>query len=165
MGMTALDRVVVGTRAGRLDPGVVLWLLSTRGMGVGEVADTPHHRGGLLGVSGERADTRELGRSGSAAAGLALKVFVRSVGAGGGGAGRRAGGVDGFVFTAGIGEPEAGLRARIGEGLAWLGVRVDAGLNAAYRPQPGPGRIGDGVWVVPTDEEWQIAALTEAVFG
>lgn len=165
MGMTALDGVVMGTRPGRLDPGVVLWLLAARGMDAGAVEDTLYHRAGLLGVSGESADVRDLARSGTAAAGLALEMFVRSVVREAGALAAVLGGVDGFVFTAGIGEHDATLRARIGEGVAWLGVRVDAGLNAAYRPEPGPGRIGDGVWVVPTDEEVQIALLTEAVLG
>ena len=165
MGMTALDGVMMGTRTGRLDPGVVLWLLQARGMDAAAVEDTLYHHGGLLGVSGESADVRNLARSGSAAAGLALKMFVRSVVREAGALAAVLGGVDGFVFTAGIGEHEAGLRARIGEGLAWLGVRVDSGLNAAYRPEPGPGRIGDGVWVIATDEEYQIATLVEGVVG
>ena len=165
MGMTALDGVVMGTRTGRLDPGMVLWLMQARGMDAAAVEDTLYHRAGLLGVSGESADVRDLGRSGSAAAGLALEMFVRSVVREAGALAAVLGGVDGFVFTAGIGEHEAGLRARIGAGLAWLGVRLDAGLNAAYRPAPGPGRIGDGVWVIPTDEEYQIAMSTEAVLG
>ncbi len=161
MGMTALDGVVMGTRTGRLDPGVVLWMLRSRAMDAAAVEDTLYHRSGLLGVSGESADVRDLARSGSPSAQLALSVFVRSVVREAGALAAVLGGVDGFVFTGGIGEHEAGLRARIADGLAWLGLRLDPALNEAYRPAPGPGRIGAGLWVVPTDEEYQIAILTE----
>jgi acetate kinase len=163
MGMTALDGVMMGTRPGRLDPGVVLWLLQARGMDAGAVEDLLYHHAGLLGVSGESPDPRKLLASGSAAARFALDLFVHGVVREAGALAAMLGGVDGFVFAGGIGEHQAELRAPIAAGLAWLGPKLDPARNDAYRPEQGPAAIGDALWVIPTDEEAQIAALTEGL--
>ena len=163
MGMTALDGVMMGTRTGRLDPGAILWLLQARGMDAAAVEDLLYHRSGLLGVSGESADPRKLLASGSEAARFALALFARSVIREAGALAAMLGGIDGFVFTAGIGEHQAEVRRDIAAGLAWLGLVLDPARNAAYRPEQGAVEIGSGLWVIPTDEEAQIAWLTERV--
>ncbi len=165
MGMTALDGVVMGTRTGRLDPGAVLWLLQARGMDAAAVEDLLYHHGGLLGVSGESADPRKLLASKSADARFALDLFARSVVREAGALAAMLGGIDGFVFTGGIGEHQAEIRQEVAAGLAWLGVGLDPARNAAYRVEAGPAEIGAGLWVVPTDEEAQIARLTAALVG
>ncbi len=163
MGMTALDGVVMGTRTGRLDPGVVLWLLQARGMDAAAVEDLLYHHGGLLGVSGESADPRKLLASGSEAARFAVALFARSVVREAGALAAVLGGVDGFVFTAGIGEHQPEVRRAIADGLGWLGLTLDPARNDAYRPSDGLAQIGNGVWVIPTDEEAQIATMTEVL--
>ena len=165
MGMTALDGVVMGTRTGRLDPGAILWLLQARGMDAAAVEDLLYHHSGLLGVSGESGDPRKLIESGSAAGRFALALFARSVVREAGALAAMLGGVDGFVFTAGIGEHQPDTRAAIASGLGWLGLTLDPARNAGYRPETGPAEIGAGVWVIPTDEEAQIARLTDALTG
>lgn len=160
MGMTALDGLIMGTRTGRLDPGVVLWMAKARGMTPDAIEDTLYHRSGLQGISGASADLRDL-----APDSLAARMFVRSVVREAGALASVLGGIDGFVFAGGIGEHQAGIRAAIAEELAWLGPKLDPALNESYRPDPGPGRIGDNLWVIPTDEEYQIAMLTEALFA
>ncbi len=117
------------------------------------------------GVSGESADPRALLASGTDAARFALDVFARSVVREAGALAAMLGGADGFVFTGGIGEHQAALRQAVGAGLGWLGLALDGARNAAYRPEQGAAEIGRGIWVVPTDEEAQIATLTAAVVG
>ncbi len=165
MGMTALDGVMMGTRPGRLDPGVMLWLMQARGMDAAAVEDLLYHRSGLLGVSGESSDSRKLAASGSEPARFALDLFAHSVVREAGALAAMLGGIDGFVFTAGIGEHQADIRQSIASGLGWLGVSCDPARNAAYRPDQGPAEIGTRVWVIPTNEEAQIATLTEALLG
>ena len=163
MAMTALDGIMMGTRPGRLDPGVVLWLMQARGMDAAAVEDLLYHHSGLLGVSGESADPRKLLASGSGQARFALDLFVRSVVREAGALSAMLGGIDAFVFTAGIGEHQAEVRHEIAAGLAWLGVGCDEAQNRAYRPDQGPAEIGTKLWVIPTNEEAQIATLTEAL--
>ena len=160
MGMTALDGVVMGTRTGRLDPGVVLWLLQARGMDAATVEDLVYHGSGLLGVSGESADPRKLLATGSAPGRFALDLFVRSVVREAGALAAVLGGADGFVFAGGIGEHQPEIRQAVGAGLGWLGMAIDPALNTAYRAEHGPAAIGHNVWVVPTDEEAEIARMT-----
>ena len=165
MGMTALDGLVMGTRPGRLDPGAVLWMMQARGMGAATVEDILYHRSGLLGLSGESADTSALLASPSGAARFAVALFVRGIVREAGALAAMLGGLDGVVFTAGIGENQAAIRQQVCQGLAWLGVSIDPALNDAYRPGHGPARIGAGAWVIPADEESQIATLTEGLLG
>ena len=94
-----------------------------------------------------------------------MDLFARSVVREAGALAAMLGGIDGFVFTGGIGEHQAELRATIGAGLGWLGAALDPARNAAYRPDQGPGGIGGKLWVIPTNEEAQIATLTEALIG
>ncbi|KAA3630553.1 MAG: acetate kinase, partial [Proteobacteria bacterium] len=160
MGFTALDGLVMGKRPGTLDPGVVLYLLQDKGLSVEEVADMLHNQSGLLGVSGLSDDMRDLlGRS-EARAREAVDLFifraVREIGS----LVAVLGGIDVLVFTAGIGENAGEVRARIAEGLGWLGLRLDTGANDSGTTRiSAPGSAVD-VFVIPTDEENVIARHT-----
>ncbi len=166
MSFTALDGLVMGTRPGSLDPGVLLHLLEAGGMGTAELADLLYHRSGLLGVSGLTSDMRELlARRSEPAAALAIELFVyravRELGA----LVAVTGGLDGLVFTGGIGEHAPVIRARICRALDWLGLRLDEAANergAAVISAPGS-RVR--VRVMATDEERMIARHTLALLG
>ena len=103
--------------------------------------------------------------SGSQSGRFALDLFARSIVREAGALVAMLGGLDGLVFAGGIGEHQAALRQQIAASLAWLGLRLEPGMNDAYRPEHGPAPIGIGLWVIPTDEEAQIAALTEILLG
>ena len=160
MGFTALDGLPMGTRTGSLDPGVILYLLEARGMTAEEVASLLYTRSGLLGLSGVSSDMRDLLASDAPRARLALDYYVyrivREVGA----LASVLGGLDGLVFTAGIGERAAPIRARVCEGLAWLGITLDATANAAHGPRISSRGSRAAAWVIPTDEEQMIARHT-----
>ena len=160
MGFTALDGLMMGTRSGNLDPGVVLHLIEQRGMTAAAVEDLLYHRSGLLGVSGVSNDMRTLLASPDPHAAEAVDLFVFRIARETGALAASLGGLDGFVFTAGIGEHAAPVRADVCARLGWLGVRLDAAANAR-----GEGRISApdsavAVWVIPTDEEGMIARHT-----
>jgi acetate kinase len=162
MGFSTLDGLVMATRSGALDPGVILYLESVHGLAPAKVEDLLYRRSGLLGVSGISADMRELLASPAAAAREAIDLFVfrvvREIGA----MAASLGGLDGIVFTGGIGERSPVIRRQICERLGWLGVRLDEAANTR-----GEGCVsGSGsapVWVVPTDEELMIARHTRDV--
>ncbi len=155
MGMTALDGVMMGTRPGRLDPGVLLWLMQARGLDAAAIEDGLYHQSGLLGVGGA-ADLREVDP-----ASLARPMYVRSVVREAGAMAAVLGGVDAFVFTGGIGEHDGSIRAEVGAALGWLGLGVD-GRNDSYQPSAGMARIGPCVWAIPADEEAEIARQVRA---
>jgi len=156
MGMTALDGVMMATRPGRLDPGVLLWLLQARGLDAAAIENGLYHRSGLLGVGGA-ADLRALDP-----ASLARAMFVRSVVRETGALVAVLGGVDAFVFTGGIGEHQSSVRADVGTALGWLGLAVD-GRNYSYQPSMGLAHIGPSVWAIPADEEAEIARQVRAL--
>ena len=159
MGFTALDGLPMGTRPGQIDPGVVLYLASTKGMSVSEVQDFLYRDCGLKGLSGISNDMRELQSSGEPEATFAVEYFVYRAALNAGMLAAALQGVDAFVFTAGIGENSASIRARIAERLAWLGVELDPLENSrhAFRIS----RAGTTpVYIVPTDEELMIAQHT-----
>ncbi|MGA9865612.1 MAG: acetate/propionate family kinase [Acetobacteraceae bacterium] len=165
MGFTALDGLVMGTRPGTLDPGAVLYLMRERKMNAAEVEDMLYHRAGLLGVSGISGDMRTLLASNDPYAREAVTLFVARLAREAGGLVSALGGLDGIVFTGGIGEHAAPIRAEACARLAWLGLRLDAAVNAR-----GAGRISaDGsdveAWVIPTDEELMVVRHTAAVLG
>ncbi len=125
MGMTPLEGLMMGTRAGSIDPGVLLALLRDGRLSVDELGETLDHRSGLLGVSGRSSDVRALldaERDGDESAALALELFVSRAAAGIGAAATALPGVDALVFTGGIGEHSGRIRARIVARLAVLGV-------------------------------------------
>lgn len=157
MGFTALDGLIMGTRCGRLDPGVLLHLMQQQNMTAAEIQDLLYHQSGLLGLSGLSDDMRELLASDSDAARQAIESFVYRIACEIGGLASALGGIDGVVFTAGIGENAPEIRAAIAEKLRWLGAEIDPSANRA-----GIGRISSAtsaveLWVIPTDEERMIA--------
>jgi acetate kinase len=160
MGFTALDGLPMGTRPGQIDPGVVLYLMSTKGMTASAVQDFLYRNCGLKGLSGVSNDMRELLASRDPRAEFAIDYFAYRVGLHAGMLAAALQGIDAFVFTAGIGENSSAIRARVAEKLAWLGVSLDAGENDKHAlkiSQPGS-RVP--VYVVPTDEERMIAEHT-----
>jgi acetate kinase len=160
MGFTALDGLMMGSRCGSLDAGVILHLMQQEHLSADTISNLLYRHSGLLGVSGISADMRELLASQEPSAQLAVELFiyrcVREIGA----LITVMGGIDGLVFTAGIGEHAAAIRARIGNALQWLGVEIDASFNAgnstSNRTISTPSsRVP--VLVIPTNEELIIA--------
>jgi acetate kinase len=133
MGFTALDGLPMGTRPGQIDPGVVLYLMAEKGMDAASVQHFLYHDCGLKGLSGVSNDMRELEASADPRAAFAIEFFVYRISLCAGMLAAALGGVDAFVFTAGIGENSALVRARVVGKLAWLGAKLDADANAAAR--------------------------------
>ncbi|MGN6283734.1 MAG: acetate/propionate family kinase [Afipia sp.] len=166
MGFTPLDGLVMGTRCGNLDPGVILFLEQERGMMASQVEDMLYRRSGLLGVSGGIAsDMPTLLASEDAHAVQAVELFVYRIARDVGALTSSLGGLDGIVFTAGIGENASSIREAICARLAWLGVELDAQANEAHAPLISSSRSKVAVRVIPTDEETVIARHTMKVIG
>jgi acetate kinase len=163
MGFTALDGVPMGTRPGQIDPGVVLYLLTEKGMPAAKAQDFLYRDCGLKGLSGVSNDMRELQESTDPKAKLAVDHFVYRVGVNAGMLAAALQGLDAFVFTAGIGENSASIRARIAEQLGWFGVKLDAGENARHAQKISQAGSAIPVYVIPTDEELMIAQHTLAL--
>jgi acetate kinase len=163
MGFTALDGIPMGTRPGQIDPGVLLYLLSEKGMTPAAVQDLLYHDSGLKGLSGISNDMRDLQSSSDPRARLAVDYFVYRVGLNAGMLAAALGGLDAFVFTAGIGENSATVRARIAEKLAWLGAVLDPAANADGKLLISRPESRVVLLVVPTDEELMIAQHTLAL--
>ncbi len=162
-GFTVLNGLPMGTRCGALDPGVVLYLLDELGMDVPAVTDLLYHHSGLLGVSGLSADMRELLASDSPQAAEAIDLFVYRIGRELGSLTATLGGLDALVFTAGIGEHAAPIRARVCQDAQWLGVRLDEAAHRAGGPKISAAESAVSVWVIPTDEDLMIARHTRDV--
>ncbi|MRX49477.1 acetate/propionate family kinase [Paracoccus sp. S-4012] len=160
MGFTALDGLVMGTRPGQLDPGIVLHLIADRGMSPQAVSDLLYHGSGLKGLSGISSDMRTLMESTDPKAGHAIDHFVYRAALSAGMLAAALGGLDAFVFTAGIGENAPAIRARIIERLAWLGAELDPAANAAAVPLISTAASRIAIYVIPTDEELMIARHT-----
>jgi acetate kinase len=157
MGFSALDGPPMSTRCGALDPGVVLHLLGAKGMNVGQVEDLLYHRSGLLGLSGISGDMVTLLHSQMPQAREALDVYVYRIAREIGSLTAVLGGVDTLVFTAGVGENAAPIRARIAERCAWLGVRLDLDANKSGARQISCPDSAVKVLVIPTNEQLVIA--------
>jgi len=170
MGFTPLEGLVMATRSGSVDPGLVLWLADHVGMPPAELAATLEHRSGLLGLAGT-ADMREIlaaADAGEPRARLALEVYLHRL--------RREiaamtaslGGLDAIVFTGGVGERSAPIRAMTANGLAYLGIRIDPARNAAE--DTADREIGEGdapvrALVIASREDVQIAADVRSVLA
>jgi len=165
LGFTALDGLCMGTRPGALDPGVVLHLFQGLGLSAGEVEAILYERSGLLGVSGISSDMRELLASREASARLAVDYFVYRAAKEIGAMAAVLGGIDGLVFTAGIGENSAEIRGRICRASAWLGLELDEAANLAHGPRISTAASRASAWVIPTDEEGTIARHTARLLG
>ncbi len=160
MGFTALDGLPMGTRPGQIDPGVVLYLIKERQMTAAQVQDLFYSECGLKGLSGISNDVRELETSADPRARFTLDYFAYRVGLSAGLLAAALGGLDAFVFTAGIGENSPSIRARIAEKLVWLGAVLDPEANAASKISIAKGNSRVGLYIVPTDEEQMIAHHT-----
>ena len=160
MGFTALDGLPMGTRPGQLDPGVVLYLMSEKGMTASKVQDFLYRECGLKGLSGVSNDMRELEASTDPQAKLAVDYFAYRIGLSAGMLAAALQGLDAFVFTAGIGENSSGTRARVAEQLGWLGVALDEAENERHSRLISRQNSLVPVYVVPTDEELMIAQHT-----
>lgn len=162
MGFTAAEGLMMGTRSGSIDPGVLLYMLQHHGYDADKLTHMLYCESGLLGVSGIAADIRTLEASDSPHALEAIELFCYRAACEVGTLAVAAGGLDGLVFTGGIGEHSRNIRARIVKHLAWLGIDMDAEANAVHtgsfrfdRPQS---RVA--LAVIPTNEEWMIANHT-----
>ncbi len=163
MGFTALDGLPMGTRPGQMDPGVVLYLIDQKGMSSGEVTNLLYRSSGLKGLSGISGDMRELLASDDPHAALAIDHFVHRCALNAGMLAAALGGLDAFVFTAGVGENSATIRARVAERLAWLGVEYDPAANEAGAMSISTATSRVSLHILPTDEELMIARHTLAL--
>jgi acetate kinase len=164
-GFTALDGLCMGTRPGALDPGVVLYLFQTLGLSPSEVETILYKKSGLLGISGLSNDMRDLLGRPEASARLAVDYFVYQAAKQIGALAAALGGLDGLVFTAGIGENSAEIRRRIGASCGWLGVEIDAAANLGKGPRISAPGSRVSAWVIPTNEELMIARHTGRLLG
>ena len=163
MGFTALDGLPMGTRPGQLDAGVVLHLLTAKGMDARALERFLYHECGLKGLSGISNDVRLLLASSDPRAKLALDFFVYKIAQMTGWLTAALEGLDGFVFTAGIGENAPTIREAVAHRLGWLGMRLDPRANATGGPLISAPDSRLRVWVIPTDEELMIARHTLAL--
>ncbi len=166
MGFTAVDGLMMGTRCGSIDPGVLIWLMDEKGMDARAIERLIYKESGLLGVSGGlSSDMRVLRTSDAPEAAEAIELFVyravREIGS----MAAALGGLDALVFTAGIGENDAETRAEILAGCRWLGLAADPVLNIRPSGRISPEGATPEVWVLPTDEERIIAEHTIALLG
>ena len=164
-GFTALDGLCMGTRPGAIDPGVILYLFQTLGLSAKDVESLLYKKSGLLGISGVSNDMRDLLASAEPAAKLAVDYFVYRATKEIGAFAAVLGGVDGLVFTAGIGERSTEIRQRICAASAWLGVELDENANAKNGPRITTARSRVSAWVIPTNEELMIARHTGRLLG
>ncbi len=160
MGFTALDGLPMSRRCGNLDPGVVLYLMQEKGMSASDVSDLLYQSSGLLGVSGISDDMRTLLESDKPHAAEAVDLFVYRICRELGSLAAALGGLDTFVFTAGIGEHAPEIRRRVCEHASWLGLTLDQTANAAGGPRISASGSKASAWVIPTDEDLMIARHT-----
>jgi acetate kinase len=160
MGFTALDGLPMGTRPGQIDPGVVLYLISEKGMSASNAQSFLYRECGLKGLSGVSNDMRELEASEDPKAKLAIDYFVYRIGLNAGMLAAALQGLDAFVFTAGIGENSVRIRTRIADQLGWLGVTLDEAENSRHARLISGSDSRIPVYVIPTDEELMIAEHT-----
>jgi acetate kinase len=160
MGFTAVEGLMMGTRCGALDPGVILYLMDQKGMNPRAIERLIYTQSGLLGVSGISSDMRTLLASGEPGAGLAVDLFVYRIRRELGSLAAALGGLDAIVFTGGIGENAPLIRSRVGRDAAWLGVEIDEAANAAGSGCISTAASRVAVHVIPTNEELMIAQHT-----
>jgi acetate kinase len=165
LGFTALDGLCMGTRPGSIDPGVILYLFQTLHLSAAEVETLLYKKSGLLGISGISNDMRDLLGSDAPGARLAVDYFVYRAAKEIGALAAVLGGVDGLVFTAGIGENSAEIRRRICAASAWLGLELDAEANARNASRISSAGSAVSAWMIRTNEELMIARHTGRLLG
>lgn len=165
LGFSTIDGLIMGTRCGALDPGVVLHLLEQEGLSVKEVNRILYKESGLLGISGISQDMRTLLASDHPDAKLAVDLFcyrlIREIGS----LAAALGGVDALVFTGGIGEHAAPIRAQVCKALTWLGLSFNEELNQAHALRISEAESSVDIMVIPTNEEWMIANHCVTLLG
>lgn len=165
MGFTALDGLMMGSRCGSLDPGVVLYLLTEYGMSAKEVEKLLYEQSGLLGVSGISSNMRTLEASSEPDAEAAITLYVHCIIRELGALVAILGGLDALVFTAGIGEHSVAIRRRVCLAAAWLGLELDEDANRTHRCRISAAHSRVSALVIPTNEEWMIAQHTQVLIG
>lgn len=164
MSFTPLDGLPMGTRSGAIDPAIVLYLLQ-RGMKADDISELLHHQSGLLGMSGISSDMRTLLNSDDPAAAEAVDIFCYRISRELGSLAAALGGLDAVVFTGGIGEQAAAVRASICQASAWIGLEMDSEANQANATCISPPGSRVSAWVIPTDEQQVIVRHTAAVIA
>jgi acetate kinase len=165
MGFTALDGLMMGTRCGYLDPGVVLYLMAEHGMTVAEVEALLYQQSGLLGVSALSSDMRTLEASAHPDARAAIDLYVSRITRELGGLAATLGGLDALVFTGGIGEHSATIRQRVCLEASWLGVELDQEANLGNLSRISTAAARASAWVIPTNEELMLVMHAQARLG
>ena len=165
MSFTALDGLLMGSRCGAIDPGVLLHLMRRDGLDARALEQLLYTQCGLLGVSGVSSDMRDLLASADPACAEAVDLFVYRIGREVGSLAAALGGLDALVFTGGIGENTPAIRARVCRDAAWLGVKLDDAANDRGGPCISDRRRPATAWVLPTNEELMIAIHTRALVG
>jgi acetate kinase len=163
MGFTALDGLPMGTRCGELDAGVVLHLIQQKRMSADGLVDLLYRRSGMLGLSGISSDFRELLASDDPRAHFAIDVFSYRVAGHIGALAAALGGLDGIVFTAGVGENAAPVRAAICRACQWLGVELDETANDSNAQRISRPHSRVAAYVIKTDENLMIARHARAL--
>ena len=165
LGFSTLDGLIMGTRCGPIDPGLILHIMESKGFGVKEMTHLLYKESGLLGVSGISQDMRTLVASDKPEAKEAIELFcyriVRELGS----LAAAAGGLDAVVFTGGIGEHNPGLRSNICKQASWQGITLDEAANKSGEHRISAADSAVDVFVIPTNEEWMIARHTQALLG
>jgi acetate kinase len=165
MGFSALDGLVMGTRCGDVDPGIVLHLLQQKRMSPEAVTDLLYRRSGMLGLSGVSSDLRELLASDSPRARFAVEMFCYRAARHIGSLAAALGGLDAIVFTAGIGENAAPIRRAICQACAWLGLELDDAANERHAARISGATSRVGAYVIKTDENLVIARHARSALG
>jgi acetate kinase len=165
MGFTALDGLPMGTRCGELDAGVVLHLIQQKGMSAEQLVDLLYRCSGMLGLSGISSDFRELLASDDPRARFAIEVFCYRVAGHIGSLTASLGGLDGIVFTAGVGENAAPVRSMICRACAWLGLELDEAANREHHQRISRDNSRVAAYVIKTDENLMIARHALALVG
>jgi acetate kinase len=160
MGFTAVDGLMMGTRCGALDPGVIVYLMQRHQMDAAAIEDLIYRQSGLLGVSGASSDMRALRASSDPVAREAIALFVYRIVREAGSLAAALGGLDAIVFAGGIGENDAQTREEVIAGFSWIGAVLDPEQNAKGTGLISADASRVAVWVIPTDEEQLIARQT-----
>ncbi|MDR1462374.1 MAG: acetate/propionate family kinase [Azoarcus sp.] len=163
MGFSTINGLIMGTRSGSIDPGVLLYLIDQKGMDYKALTQLLYKDSGLLGVSGLSQDMRVLLASDAAPARQAVELFCYRIARELGSLAAAAGGLDALVFTGGIGEHSAVIRERVGALSAWLGIDIDPAANSEDKLRIDSSKSRVAVAVVPTNEEGMIARYTTEV--